>query len=193
MALAARKLATYDDILALPDHITGEIVNGELFTMPRPRPRHSRLERTASASFDDYDGPPGGGGGKRDGPGGWILLVEPEVHFDGDVVVPDLAGWRRTTLPRVPDTAFIDFPPDWVLEVISPRTARFDRVEKRALYARWGVEWLWYADPDTRVVETLQLTKAGYVLKGSWGDNATMAADPFPLAEVQLGVWWGDE
>lgn len=193
MALAARKLATYDDILALPDHIVGEIINGDLFTMPRPRPRHANVEGSARESFGGYHGPPGGGGGQRGGPGGWIILVEPEIHIDDEVAVPDLAGWRRTTMAKLPETAFVEAVPDWVLEVISPRTARLDRVEKRSMYARWGVEWLWYADPDTRVVETLQLSKGEYTLKGSWGGDATMRAEPFPLAEVLLGVWWGDE
>ena len=63
----------------------------------------------------------------RGGPGGWIFLIEPELHLGPHVVVPDIAGWRRERLTPFPTTAFIDTPPDWVCEVLSPSTQRIDR------------------------------------------------------------------
>ncbi len=192
MAAPKIKPATYEDLLALPDDVVGEIVDGELVAMPRPRPRHANVAIGGASSLGGYQGTSGGGGSRRDGPGGWLLLVEPEVHWGTEVAVPDLAGWRRDRLPRVPDTAAVEIPPDWAMEIISPRTARHDRGAKRRMYARWGVEWLWFADPDSRVVETLQLRDGEYVVKGTWGDDDLMVAEPFPLAEIPLAYWWGD-
>ena len=69
-----------------------------LHAHPRPRASHarvsSRLGMTLGGPFDM-----GSGGGE----GGWILLFEPELHLGGDVLVPDLAGWRRTTMPELPE------------------------------------------------------------------------------------------
>ena len=73
-------------------------------------------------------------GGPAD-PGGWHLAIEPELHFGADVLVPDLAGWRRERMPVFPDAPFFDLAPDWVCEILSPSTRRFDLTEKRALYA----------------------------------------------------------
>jgi hypothetical protein len=97
--------ATYDDLLALPDHVVGEIVDGELYVSPRPAPRHA----VASSVLGGELGPPFQRG--RGGPGGWWILDEPEIHFGPDVVVPDLAGWRRTRMPMVPDAAFFTLAP----------------------------------------------------------------------------------
>jgi len=92
-----RRRATYDDLLEVPDRLVAEIVDGELFTTPRPALRHAQA---ASALGGELSGPFHRG---RGGPGGWIILDEPELHLGADIVVPDLAGWRRTRLPSVPD------------------------------------------------------------------------------------------
>ena len=75
------------------------------------------------------------------------LHDEPELHLGSHVVVPDLAAWRRERLPALPDTAWIEVAPDWVCEVLSPSTERYDRGEKRAIYADAGVRHVWHIDP----------------------------------------------
>src|SRR5690349_5307235 len=118
-AAEKRGRATYAEYAAVPEHLHAEIVYGTLHVMPRPAPRHSH---TASRVGGRLDGPFGLGEG---GPGGWWILDEPEVHFfEDEPVVPDLAGWRKARMPRLPDTAYIALPPDWVCEVLSPRTER---------------------------------------------------------------------
>ncbi len=147
MALAAEKPATYDDLLALPPHVVGQIVGGRLVTQPRPAPRHA----VAYAGLGgELVGPFDKG---RGGPGGWWILDEPEIHVGADVVVPDLAGWRRERMPTLPDTAWFGLPPDWLADILSPATARFDRADKLPLYARWGVAHVWLVDPDLRTLE----------------------------------------
>jgi len=55
--------------------------------------------------------------------------------------------------------AFISLAPDWVCEVLSPSTARWDRVKKVPVYARYGVDWVWLVDPVARTLEVLRQTR----------------------------------
>ena len=132
----ARPRATYDDLLAIPDHLVAEILDGELHATPRPAIPHA----VASSSLGVEIGGPFGTG--RGGPGGWWILIEPEIHLAADVVVPDLAGWRRAKLPEMPRTAFLELAPDWVCEIVWPSTERIDRGKKLPIYAREGVSHL---------------------------------------------------
>src|SRR5688572_30939502 len=110
-----KKRATYQDLLDAPEHKVADLINGELYLSPRPAGPH-----TVVASTLHYEiGPPFGRG--RGGPGGWIILFEPELHLGDDVLVPDLAGWRRERMPFVPDGQF-DVAPDWICEVLSKST-----------------------------------------------------------------------
>ena len=115
MAPPAIKPATYDDLFELPEHIVGEIIGGRLITHPRPAPKHARayssLGIELGGAFDLG----------RSGPGGWWILDEPELHLDADIVVPDLAGWRRERLPKLPGTVWFELAPDWIGEILSPR------------------------------------------------------------------------
>src|SRR3954468_4688276 len=137
MAIPARRPATYEDLCALPDHVIGELIAGELIASPRPSIPHSRASSVLS---DDLGGPFDRG---RGGPGGWWILFEPELHLGADVLVPDLAGWRRERMPVLRNVAYFELAPDWVCEVVSPSTARVDRVRKVPIYAREGVSHLW--------------------------------------------------
>jgi Uma2 family endonuclease len=129
----ARKTATYDDILALPENVVGELVAGELHVSPRPAVPHAVVASTIGMDVGSWFQR------GRGGPGGWWILDEPELHFGADVLVPDLAGWRRERMSAPPSGAAIELPPDWVCEVLSPSTVRFDRTAKLAVYARVGV------------------------------------------------------
>ena len=116
--------ATYEDLIAVPEHLVAEILDGELYTSPRPAPRHALAHSWLGALLM----PPFGGG--RGGPGGWMILDEPDLHPGLDVLVPDLAGWRRERMPRLPETAYFPLAPDWLCEIVSPSTAAIDRTKK---------------------------------------------------------------
>jgi len=186
MNVPARKLATYEDLFDLPDNVIGEIINGRLITQPRPAPRHAR---TYSSLGVEIGGPFDHGKG---GPGGWWILDEPELHIGGDILVPDLAGWRRERMPRLPDTAWFETVPDWVCEILSPSTARDDRAEKMPLYARMGVQHAWIADPVLRTLETYENQQGRWLLLQTVADNALAALPPFEAVEWELGVLWAD-
>ena len=180
MAEAAIREATYADLEAVPAHLVAEIIDGILETHPRPRPRHAIAASDLSAAL----GPPFRHG--RGGPGGWILMIEPELHFGRQVVVPDLAGWQRERLPAEPDTAFIETPPDWVCEILSPSTARLDRGPKRRIYAEAGVGHLWLLDPTDGVLEAFALTGRQWLLLGTVERGEAVSLPPFDAISFPL-------
>lgn len=184
MSTAATKLAAYDDLLALPEHRVGEIVHGVLHSQPRPAPRHAR----ASSSMGIKLGSPYDHG--HGGPGGWLILDEPECHLGPHILVPDLAGWRRERMPQLPETAWFELAPDWVCEVLSPGTARLDRVEKMPIYAASGVEYLWLVDPDRRTLEAYQRRQPGWLLLGTFADEDVVRVAPFDAVGLELHWLW---
>jgi len=188
MAQPARRSATYEDLMGVPDHLVAEIVDGELLTSPRPGVPHALA---ASMCGVDIGGPFGrGSGGGGSAPGGWWILDEPELHLGADVVVPDLAGWRRGRLPNLPDGATIELAPDWVCEVTSPRTSRLDRVVKSRVYARAGVTHLWLVDPLGQTLEVYRLEGSHWVVAAAFDGVAPVRAEPFDAVELDLSRWW---
>jgi Uma2 family endonuclease len=178
----------YRELEALPEHVTGEVIAGELYTSPRPARRHA-VASTGLAV--EVGGPFGRGGG--DGPGGWVILAEPELHLGADVLVPDLAGWRRERLPDEDGEPAFRTAPDWVCEIASPSTARRDRTVKRDAYARAGVTHLWLVDPHAEVLEVYELRDGLWLLLGSWAGDAVVAVPPFEAMELALAPLWGRE
>lgn len=168
--------------------MVAEVIDGELRLSPRPAKPHA----AAASALGEELGPPFKRG--RGGPGGWIILYEPEVHLGEDILVPDLAGWRRERMPAlVADTPFFTLAPDWIVEVLSPRTAKYDRTDKLRIYARERVPWAWLVDPVARTLEVLALDASGHwVMRGSFRDDARVRAEPFDAIELDLAVLWAD-
>lgn len=178
--------ATYEDLLKVPDHLVAEIVGGELHATPRPAPRHA----AASSGLDGaLHGPFDRG---RGGPGGWRILFEPELHLGPDILVPDLAGWRRERLPALPETAYFAIAPDWICEVVSPSTAAFDRVQKLAVYAREQVRHAWLVDPLAQTLEVLRLEGSRWLIVGTWAGTSSVRGEPFDALEWDLTLLWDE-
>jgi Uma2 family endonuclease len=189
----ALKRPSYADIEALPEGLTGEILGGQLIVGPRPAKPHLRTATRLGSrlgAFDDDEQDDG-----FDGPGGWHLFVEPELHLDVDpdfaVVVPDLAGWRHATLPVVDDgEAAFSVRPDWVCEILSPRTAVHDRVLKMPFYARAGVGHAWLIDPVLRTLEVYRNAGGQWLAVAAWEGDAAVRAEPFDAIELPLKALW---
>lgn len=191
MADPAKRRATYEDVLAAPERVIAEVIAGVLHTQPRPAVPHaraaSRLGSRLSGPFDEGQG----------GPGGWIILDEPELHLgpeaDPDIVVPDLAGWRRARMPRVPmQEAFIRLAPDWLCEVLSPSTQAFDRGDKMDVYARERVGHAWLVDPLAKLLEVWRLEGDKWLRLGTWRGEARVRAEPFDAVELDLAALWAE-
>lgn len=180
----ARKLATYEDLLEVPGNLVAELIAGEVFTQPRPATRHSRV---ASVLGIGLGGPFDIG---SNGPGGWWILDEPELHLGRDVLVPDLAGWRRERVAMLSDEAFISIAPDWVCEVLSPGTARHDRLRKLPVYLREKVQHVWLIDPEPRILEVFRRTDSGWLLVATHDGDEVVRAEPFDAVELRLSDLW---
>ncbi len=185
MTEPAKRKATYEDILALPETQVGEILYGQLLTHPRPAPRHARAYSALTGNlWNPFDGGVGG-------PGGWWIIDEPELHLGVDVIVPDIAGWRRERMPNLPETAWFELPPDWVCEILSPATARTDRALKMPLFAREGLSHLWLVDPDARTLEVYRLQDDGHwLLLETLKDDDSVQQPPCEALSFPLGSLW---
>lgn len=184
MSNLALKLATYQDILDLPENIVGEILNGQLETHPRPAPKHALA---ASSLGGELSYPFQRG---RGGSGGWWILDEPECHIEGEIFAPDLAGWRKTRMPKLPETAWFEIVPDWVCEVVSPSSVRRDRVTKMAIYARLGIAYFWLIDPIAQTLEAYQLQERHWTLLASYADDQMVSVAPFAEHSFSLANLW---
>lgn len=183
----ARRKATYEDLLKLPDNMVAEILDGELYATPRPASPHARATSgIGSDLWGRFDRPPDGPGQ----PGGWWILFEPELHLGRDVVVPDVAGWRREKMPLLPNVAAFTQAPDWACEVVSPATAGADRVRKMRIYARESVGHLWLVEPLAKTVEVYRLENGRWVVMSTHAGSERVRAEPFAAVELELARWW---
>lgn len=177
--------ATYADLCRVPAPLLAELIEGELHTQPRPRPRHALAGGRLYRALEE-----GHGQGFRN-PGGWIFLIEPELHLDGQVLVPDIAGWRRERLPELPETAGITVLPDWVCEVLSPSTLRTDRLLKMPLYARLGLPYLWLVHPGEQTLDAYARSANGHwELQGSGVGEDAVQLPPFAEVPLALDALW---
>ncbi len=182
--VTTRRRATYADIEALPEHLVGEILAGELVVSPRPAMPHATTSMSLGA---DISAPFQRG---RGGPGGWYFAFEPELHFGRDVVVPDLAGWRRERLPPSMNIPFMTIAPDWVCEIASPSTARHDRTSKPRIYARAEVGFMWIVDPLARTLEVFTRDRDHWSFIAAHATDEKVRAVPFDAVELDLAGWW---
>ena len=185
MALPRKKPATYEDLLAVPEHLVAEIVDDELFTTPRPAAPHAVALSNLTAELVSQFGY-----GREDRPGGWVILTEPELHIVGQVMVPDLAGWRRERMPEVRDVPFFELAPDWLCEVVSPSTGALDRAKKMPHYARSGVGHVWLVDPTPRTLEIYRLDGGGWRLEATREGDTVVNAPPFAALALDLTRLW---
>ncbi|WP_433932416.1 Uma2 family endonuclease [Sorangium cellulosum] len=187
MADPARRLdpATMADLEALPPHVKGEIIEGVLYTHPRPRSRHQRvLSLVGHELIDPYDR-------SRSGPGGWWILPEPGIELPGSPEFsPDIAGWKRERLAELPDDEPIRIAPDWVCEIFSPRMRSYTQGVKRPFYARIGVGWLWYVDLDAQTFTWSRLHEGKWLELGVVVGEARVRAEPFDAVEIDVAEWW---
>src|SRR5262245_62006172 len=164
-----KRNATYDDLREVPDHFVAEMFDGDLYASPRPAIPHTRAASLLGAALT---GPFDQG---RNGPGGWLILDEPELHFGNDVLVPDIAAWRRARLAALPAAASLGLAPDWVCEVLSPSTEKLARGEKLRVYARERVEYAWLVDPSRQTLEVLALDQRGpWTERGAFEGHANV-------------------
>ena len=174
--------ATYDDLCDVPDRYVAEMVDGELYASPRRALPHARAASVLGAML--------GIPFHRLGPGGWVILDQLEVHFGNDVLVPDLAGWRRERLPTVPPDPYLTLAPDWVCEILSPSSEALDRGKKLQRYAREGVGHVWLVEPLQQTLEVLSLVSGKWDRLALHEGHVKVRVPPFDAVELELGALW---
>ena len=182
----ARTNAVYEDLYNLPENLIGEIIDGDLIVTPRPTRGHA----DAAASLGAELVPPYRFG--RGGPGGWMIYHEPELHLGQNILVPDLAGWRRERFSTPREEHRFTVPPDWVCEILSPRTARDDRMKKMRIYAQHAVPHAWLIDPIICTLEVFRLESGKWLLLDVFSENARVRVEPFQEIEIDLGSLWSE-
>jgi Uma2 family endonuclease len=171
---------------AAPERMKAEILEGAFIMMNRPRTEHtsaaSRLVVMIGGPFDLGVG----------GPGGWVIFYEPELHLGRrpDKLGPDLAGWRRARMPKIPRTAEITVTPDWVCEILSPSTRRHDVQVKVPMYLRHGVQHLWLVDPVAQSLQVFRHVTEGWLLALFAEGDERVRAEPFDAFELDLSTLW---
>lgn len=183
---APPRRATYQDVIDAPEGMIAEIVDGALRLQPRPASRH---QFAVPSLAEELVGPFQKG---RRGPGGWWFATEAELHLGDDVLVPDMAAWRRERMPDYPDAPAFTIAPDWVCEVLSPNTRAYDRTAKRDRYAHHGVAFLWLVSTEARTLEAFALEGGRWVLVGAFGPGDAVAAAPFDAAPFPVDALWPD-
>jgi Uma2 family endonuclease len=184
MTEKVKENADYEDLEAAPPDKIAELVEGSLYLSPQPAIRH--VHTTSSLGADLNTAFEKG----RGGPGGWWIFDEPELHLDGNVLVPDLAGWRRERFPELPEGVGITIAPDWLCEALSPSTARFDRLVKLPRYAAAGVNHVWIIDPSARELEVLARSERDWTLVERYSGDALVSAPPFEAIAIDLRTVW---
>jgi Uma2 family endonuclease len=187
--MAAKPKPTLDELMAqlaaLPPDVKGEIIQGTLYTNPRPLARHLNIE---GLILDDVMSPYQRG---RGGAGGWWIVAEPGIRLPGSPEFsPDVAGWRRERLAALPER--FTLAPDWLCEIHSQGTRRYDVRVKRPFYAEIGVDWLWYVDVEARTLTVSRLQGGRWLEMGVYADREKVRAAPFDAVELDLAEWWGD-
>lgn len=180
--------ATYDDLLQVPPPFRVELVDGELWVSPRPSSPHANTSLDMAGDLRVRFS-------RRGPPGGWWVLMEPELHLGSPdpktlVLVSDLAGWRRERMPLLPSVAAFTLAPDWVAEVLSPGLERRDRIRKTDLYARLGIPWFWIVDPLEETLEVFELREGVYGRVQAFDGPTVVRARPFDAVELDMTTWW---
>jgi Uma2 family endonuclease len=179
------KAPTFADLDALPPGIVGEIIDGVLYTMTKPRMRH---QRTTTGIGGDLRGPFDLG---RSGPGGWWIVTEPGIELPNTPEIsPDVAGWHRERMPEMPGDEPIRVVPDWVCEILSKITRRHDQLVKMPYYANVGVAYAWVVDLEARVLTAQRLESGRWLTNGTYSDEIDARIAPFDAIPLNVADWW---
>lgn len=192
MTQSARRHAGLDDFLAIPEaERFHELIAGEIIPKATPSGEHGTAQAGLVGTVQPrFQRKPGGG----DFPGGWWIATEVEILLEtGEIVRPDVIGWRREHCPERPTGNPVKLRPDWICEVISPSNAQNDTINKLRLYHRVAIPHYWLADPRDATLTVLRWSSDGYVTRLRAGRSEVVRAEPFEAIEFAVGTLFGDD
>ncbi|MEW6698627.1 MAG: Uma2 family endonuclease, partial [Bacillota bacterium] len=167
---------TYKDYLKLDDDNQYELMEGELFMVPSPGIKHQRVTTRLAGLLEGF---------VYENKLGEVFVAPTDIVFDDrNVLQPDILYIAQERLSIIKDVN-IQGPPDLAVEVLSPSTARRDRLEKSRLYLIHGVKEYWLVDPEDRIVEVLTAVDKGWQIK-IFGDYEVLTSSI--LTELQIDL-----
>ena len=120
------------------------------------------------------------------------VLDEPELHLAANILVADVAAWRRERMARAPRAAYFTLAPDWICEILSPSNTRLDRTRKLPAYARAGIGHAWLVDPLAQTLEVFRLDAGRWTLVSTHAGDEPVTAEPFDRVALPAARWWAD-
>ncbi|MDR2478085.1 MAG: Uma2 family endonuclease [Treponema sp.] len=172
---------TYANFLEWDESVRAEIVDGEFVMMSPPLRSHQRASMELSYQIRDYlEGKPC----KVYAAPFAVRLSPKEDHSDDTVLEPDIVV--------VCDSAKLDDrgcngPPDFVVEIVSPSTAKYDRITKFRKYQIAGVREYWIVDSDAKTVQVCILENGRYVMS-MYDETETAPIAVLPGCEIDLAA-----
>ena len=189
MAPTAKKLATVEDLLSIPEEKRVELMDGEIIYHGQPLQRHGASQGNLGAILNPFARRDGGSGG----PGGWWIVVEAGVRYGIHTACRhDLAGWRRGRLPELLDEEYVSVTPDWVCEILSPSNRKHDLVRKKAILHRAKTPHYWIVDPEEKTVSVLRWHEDGYLSVSDAGVGDKARLEPFEAIEIDVSALFGE-
>ena len=159
-----KKRYTYEDYLKTPEDKRYELIEGELLITPSPVPRHQRISKKIAFVLEKF---------VTENDLGEIFYAPCDVYLDDEnVVQPDILFISKERLDIIGEKN-IQGAPDLVIEIISESSAYRDFVQKKKLYAKFGVKEYWIVIPEQESIEIYVLKDSAYTLHNTCGKDET--------------------
>jgi len=173
---------TYEQYRALPENGNRyEVVQGELLMTAAPLVSHQRILRNLFSMLDKYVAAKNWGE---------VFFAPIEIYLGNeDFVQPDLVCVAKARLEIVKEKNIVGAP-DLVVEILSPSTARTDRVLKMNTYARHRVPHYWIVDPAAQTLEAFEWANDAYRLIAARSEAEDFAPTLFPDLTIHLAELW---
>jgi len=157
-----KKKYTYEDYLKTSDDKQYELIDGELLMTPSPLPNHQRISRKLEFILEKF---------VTEINLGEIFDAPCDVYLDDEnVIQPDILFISLDRLAIIGEKN-IQGAPDLAVEIISENSAYKDMVQKKRLYARFGVKEYWVVIPDCEEIEIYILKDNTYRLYKSYNKS----------------------
>jgi Uma2 family endonuclease len=192
MTVPARRRPTVEEVVELLERGEGvELIDGELVQRTMARPAHGGAQTKVGEVLGPFNRQPGG----PRGPGGWWIFTEVEVLYrkTEEVFRHDLVGFRRDRHAARPSDFPVGAVPDWVCEILSTSTARYDLVKKNRTLHTHGVAHYWIVDPEHETLAVHRHHADGYLAVTTGGVGDVVRAEPFDAIEIDVGELFGRE
>jgi Uma2 family endonuclease len=168
---------TVEDYRMLPE--TGpryQLIEGELFMAPAPNRFHQDISLNIVLMLGGY---------LQKHPIGKLYEAPFDVYLDEfNVHQPDIVFIAKANYAILTD-AGAEGAPDFIAEILSPKTAFLDKKAKRKVYARSGVKELWFVDPDTKTVHVYFLQDDADHPAATYAEKDTFSSPHFPGLKIR--------